>query len=688
MARSALGRWLGTFGLRETKAKEYGIEELTAAQTERLCGVEAASYGFRYFDRGGKDLGILKVRLKVAVETKDGRELRYMQTRPGVFIYLPRGHGVNWAALAADPAVPLVVTEGEKKAHALCSIGAPTVALGGVTMWRKDAGAKELHPDLDALAAAGRKVVIVFDSDSDKKEVAQQRALLKRALEDAGCVVALATPPHKEDGSKNGVDDYLFPGGKVNVGKARKLFDELVANAVNPEAKALRERNAEWTLITNGGAPYVLTPEGRCGLTLFDSRYRAMKLPLADCMGKVAPTRLTEWWRVQPGCSKYEREVFHTSKAPVPANCLNLYAPPVAPAGYRRPDMAVVEDAFAFFLPNEAERSVVLSWVGYAVTEGERKLWATFVRGPQGTGKTFLGNLLGACFAPYVKRIQIGDLVRETFGNKHYERVRFLQADEGGDDGDTARRLTRLLKHQITSPELEVEEKYVPSYKIDNRALIYLSSNHRSVHVEPSDRRFYVVTCETKMPGRLSAALNRWLRDSDHPSAPVAPRASWALWEYFSAYRRAAGFDELKEAPPSNAKAEMVDLGRSGLERRVHELMTDGSWFDDTLGKQGELVTAQHLANCAGESALRGLGIRDGGQAIGGALSDAGCLQRVVRVNKKATRVWAVRNIDAWRIRPPEAWAAALARPITVTGVSPSLSLYTTTWGREKTKAT
>lgn len=66
-----------------------------------------------------------------------------------------------------DPARPLFVTEGVRKADAAVSRGLCCVALLGVWNWRgtNDLGGKTALGDWESIALKGRRVYVVFDSD-------------------------------------------------------------------------------------------------------------------------------------------------------------------------------------------------------------------------------------------------------------------------------------------------------------------------------------------------------------------------------------------------------------------------------------------------------------------------------------------------------------------------------------------
>lgn len=122
-----------------------------------------------------------------------------------------------------DPAIPLWITEGQKKADALASTGECAIALLGVWNFKgKNAhDGSTVLADFDHIAwkatdGAGREVYIVFDSDmAEKPQVMAAAKRLTPILRNRGANVEIVLLPPREDGGKQGVDDYLAAGGTI-----------------------------------------------------------------------------------------------------------------------------------------------------------------------------------------------------------------------------------------------------------------------------------------------------------------------------------------------------------------------------------------------------------------------------------------------------------------------------------------
>lgn len=129
--------------------------------------------------------------------------------------------------------IPVVITEGEKKALAALALGYATVSLPGIDCGyssrseREDGGDRQLFliPDLEALAAGGRKIHVAFDRDSAPKTVKRVQAARRRLAEllsEHGAETNSVLWPAEY----KGLDDFIFGAG----GSA---LDGAIANAVN-----------------------------------------------------------------------------------------------------------------------------------------------------------------------------------------------------------------------------------------------------------------------------------------------------------------------------------------------------------------------------------------------------------------------------------------------------------------------
>jgi hypothetical protein len=146
------------------------------------------------------------VRCKLFPPVSDGQghTIRYYQrggTPPR--LYLP----ARARAALADPAVPLLITEGEKKALKANQEGLACIAVGG--LWNWQIGGRPLA-DLDRIDWYEREAVIAPDSDVwTRPDLLQPVFALGKELEGRGAKVAVLKLPSGAVGAKVGLDDFL-----------------------------------------------------------------------------------------------------------------------------------------------------------------------------------------------------------------------------------------------------------------------------------------------------------------------------------------------------------------------------------------------------------------------------------------------------------------------------------------------
>ena len=134
-----------------------------------------------------------------------------------------------WSWVKNYPEIPVILTEGEKKAGALLSQGYAAISTPGI--WGGRNGKEidpeqKLHRDLLPLAQKGRTFIILFDYDqkqSTRKAVYKATLATGEAIEATGanCKVALLPGPEK------GVDDFITAKGD----SASEHLDKIIDNA-------------------------------------------------------------------------------------------------------------------------------------------------------------------------------------------------------------------------------------------------------------------------------------------------------------------------------------------------------------------------------------------------------------------------------------------------------------------------
>ena len=163
-------------------------------------------------------------RLRLDSPGPDGKRYRAPKGQPSR-LYLKGLEITRSLDVLTDPAIPLYVTEGEKKALKACQEGYATVGLSGVWSWKQKLHGQSLDiPDLDRVEWKRRRAIVVFDSDcEDKPAVAWAEHALCQTLRQRGAEVFVVRLPEGERGQKYGWDDYLTHVG-VEAFKGLKML--------------------------------------------------------------------------------------------------------------------------------------------------------------------------------------------------------------------------------------------------------------------------------------------------------------------------------------------------------------------------------------------------------------------------------------------------------------------------------
>ena len=215
---------LADSGISEADAADAGIFPCANARSLDAGFSNAPALVFTYHDINGDavqredQLGIRPFhRLRyLADSTQRGfvrKPLpRYVQAAgSGVHAYFPMTQVFSWADIATSPEEAVLITEGEKKALKACLDGFPTIGLSGVWCFKRDG---QLMPELEQFAWEGRSVWIVFDSDAaTNPHIGHAQRALATLLVERGAEVRIVDLPSADDGSKQGLDDFVVRNG-------------------------------------------------------------------------------------------------------------------------------------------------------------------------------------------------------------------------------------------------------------------------------------------------------------------------------------------------------------------------------------------------------------------------------------------------------------------------------------------
>lgn len=137
--------------------------------------------------------------------SSSGKPLKYFTASdtPASPLFLNMPNAAYWASVYEDVSVPIVLTEGAKKAGAVLTRGVAGVSIPGVSTGGK---LGRLKPQLKKLCTYGRKIYLAFDRDVVyKRQVQQALHNLARMITERGAMVYIV---EWHDDYK-GIDDYF-----------------------------------------------------------------------------------------------------------------------------------------------------------------------------------------------------------------------------------------------------------------------------------------------------------------------------------------------------------------------------------------------------------------------------------------------------------------------------------------------
>ncbi|MDJ0903916.1 MAG: DUF3854 domain-containing protein [Xenococcus sp. MO_188.B8] len=160
----------------------------------------------------------LKVPLKIWNEISK----RYNVPLPERIVVTPQGRALGfWNWVLENPKIPVIITEGAKKAGALLSAGYCAIALPGIYNgyrqpkddWGHKIGQPKLIPQLEVFAQKGREISFCFDHDQKLKTIRNVRtaiAITGKLFVNKSCQVSVIT----WDDPEKGVDDLIAAKGQ------------------------------------------------------------------------------------------------------------------------------------------------------------------------------------------------------------------------------------------------------------------------------------------------------------------------------------------------------------------------------------------------------------------------------------------------------------------------------------------
>ena len=159
--------------------------------------------------------------LKIPLHLWQALASRYDVPLPENIVVTPEGRAIGfWAWVIANPSIPLIITEGAKKAGCLITASYVAIALPGINNgyrqerdnWGNKIGQPSLIPQLEVFAHPDREIIFCFDQDEKPatiKNVRRAIATTGKLFTNKGCKVSVISWNSPE----KGIDDLIVAKG-------------------------------------------------------------------------------------------------------------------------------------------------------------------------------------------------------------------------------------------------------------------------------------------------------------------------------------------------------------------------------------------------------------------------------------------------------------------------------------------
>lgn len=665
---SQLERW----NIDEVRAKELGLEPIT---DENKMYVPRAAKGhvqvgikIPYYDYDGQPYDG-----DPSVSHNDGHLCRYRYvfkdmpfganppdckyaqeegTRPAV--YIPPTDEWNWRQEIAQSADDehlrtILITEGELKAAMAVQYGFMCLALGGVWTFRSVRWGIKFLPQLEEIYWKKREVIIIYDSDvSQKKDVAAAMNALAEELNSRGARVLMAVLPNQivdSEGSvldKVGLDDFIAHSGPEAF--AELLDEALPLNSV----EQLFEMNDQYCYVAAMNCIYDTKNDRLIPPMAVTNNFARIDYQHQQYIGdgafKVKKMNIGREWLDWPLCN-YALDLTYDPAGEQYSEkdderYVNIWSGwgCEPKKGNMKPFLELVD-----FVMTNAEpdaKKWFIQWLAYPIQHPGAKLaQAVVVHGPQGSGKTLLGQLIGKLYGNNYTLIEQYHLQNEFNGWMHGKQ--FVVGDEISGTGSAEHRRTAdKLKHYITGRHITINRKNKEPYDLPNCCNFFFTTNHTDAfHLEGDDRRYFIVKLPPRKEVEFYYKTVKWASDG----------GAEALFDYLLNVDL-KGFEPGGLAPYTQHKQEMRREGLSSLGSWLHDTLFDGPVMFGGIEIKSDLWTVEQLRTWF-EAAT---GEKKSAVYFGKELTNLGA-ERIhngtqIRLTSEIpkARVWVIRNHKKW----------------------------------------
>lgn len=237
-------------------------------------------------------------------------------------------------------------------------------------------------------------------------------------------------------------------------------------------------------------------------------------------------------------------------------HCLNLFdGIEMKP---KKGDCAAILDLVEHLLGNDPELIPwLLDWIAYPLQNlGAKMPTSVIMHGDEGSGKNLFWEVIVRSIYGKYGRV-VGQSQLEDKFNDWASRLLFAVGDEVLASSQERRHLKGSLKALISGAEININAKMQPLRREVNHVnLVFLSNELQPNALDASDRRYCVIWTPPKREQLFYQRVSRCI-----------DRGGIEAFYSELMQRDLAAFDPFSPPPSNQAKADLIDLGRSNAER-------------------------------------------------------------------------------------------------------------------------
>lgn len=218
--------------------------------------------------------------------------------------------------------------------------------------------------------------------------------------------------------------------------------------------------------------------------------------------------------------------------------------------------------------PDEFQRNILFDWLAFNIQfPGIKILWALLIIGDEGIGKSFFGHIMKKILGERNVGFPTMEELHEPY-TAWQKNKQLIVVEEMMAKGKVE--LMNKLKPIITQPTTQIREMRMTSYSAYNRFNILSYTNHDdALLINDKDRRYGIIK---SMLERLSPEYYQMLWDW------IKEKRNLQSVHHFFMFRDISKFNPNAAAPETQAKRDMVSIGKSSLEEWISDGVALRTW--------------------------------------------------------------------------------------------------------------